>query len=73
MQFPLPWVLPNSGIEPASPVASALAGGFFTLPLSHFGRPCLNFSRIHNVFKPQSTHPYNSDNIVPELVGLCED
>ena len=28
--FPTPGDLPDPGIEPASPVASALAGGFFT-------------------------------------------
>ena len=54
-------------------MASALAEGFFTLSLSDLGRPCLNFSRIHNDSKPQFIHPYNSDNLVPELVGLCED
>ena len=30
MPFPPPGDLPNTGTEPASPVAPALAGGFFT-------------------------------------------
>ena len=30
LPFPPPEDLPDPGIEPASPVASALAGGFFT-------------------------------------------
>ena len=29
VSFPPPWDLPDPGIEPMSPVASALAGGFF--------------------------------------------
>ena len=30
LPFPPPVDLPDAGIEPASPVSSALAGGFFT-------------------------------------------
>ena len=30
MLCPPPWILPDLGIEPASSVAPALAGGFFT-------------------------------------------
>ena len=30
LPFPTPGDLPNPGIEPASPVSPALAGGFFT-------------------------------------------
>ena len=30
MPFPLPGDLPDPGIEPKSPAAPALAGGFFT-------------------------------------------
>ena len=30
LPFPLPGDLPDPGIKPASPVAPALAGGFFT-------------------------------------------
>ena len=29
--------LPDPGMEPTSPAAAALAGGFFFLPLSHLG------------------------------------
>ena len=32
--FPPPWDLPDPGIKPASPVAPALADGFFTAQLS---------------------------------------
>jgi len=35
--FPFPWDLPDPGIEPASPVAPALAGRFFTTELP--GKP----------------------------------
>jgi len=31
LPFPSPAYLPNPGIEPTSPAAPALAGGFFTL------------------------------------------
>ena len=34
MLCPSPWDLPDPGIKPASPVAPALAGGFFTAELS---------------------------------------
>ena len=37
LPFPSPGDLPDPGMEPASPVAPALAGGFFTL--SHLGSP----------------------------------
>ena len=30
LPFPIPGVLPNSGIKPMSPMSPALAGGFFT-------------------------------------------
>ena len=30
LPFPSPWDLPDPGIEPVSPVSSALAGRFFT-------------------------------------------
>ena len=33
LPFPPPGDLPHSGIEPASPVAPALSGGFFTTEL----------------------------------------
>ena len=33
MSFPIPENLPDPGIEPASLVSPALAGGFFTIPL----------------------------------------
>ena len=43
LPFPSPGDLPDLGIELASPVTSALAGGFFFyfifLPLSHLGSP----------------------------------
>ena len=34
LPFPSPWNLPNPGIEPVSPGASALADEFFTTELS---------------------------------------
>ena len=37
LPFPSPGDLPDSGMEPASPLAPTLAGGFFTL--SHLGSP----------------------------------
>ena len=38
LPFPSPGDLPNPGIEPASPVSPALAGGFFTTTPP--GKPC---------------------------------
>ena len=38
LPFPSPGDLPNPGIEPASPVSPALAGGFFTTAPP--GKPC---------------------------------
>ena len=40
-EFPFPTigVLPNPGIEPASPVSPALAGEFFTTKEGHMGSP----------------------------------
>jgi len=40
--FPPPGELPNPGIEPASPVSSALAGGFF--PIEPPGKPLVRSS-----------------------------
>ena len=44
LPFPPPEDFPNPGIEPASPVSSALAGGFFTTKPP--GKPprCVGFS-----------------------------
>ena len=38
LPFPMPQDLPDPGVKPASPVSSALAGGFFTIvPKNDFG------------------------------------
>ena len=43
LPFPTPGDLPNPGIEPMTPMSSALAGGFFTTASP--GKPSLNIKR----------------------------
>ena len=53
--FPSPGNFPNPGIKPASPVAPALAGTFFTtVPL---GKPSVQFSRsvVSNFLRPHES------------------
>ena len=52
LPFPPPGDLPDPGIDPASPVSPALAGGFFTSeprgkPVQLF-KPSLFFSHLEN-------------------------
>ena len=47
LPFPSPGDLPDPGIEPASPMASALAGGFFTIESP--GKP---FSSLESQYSP---------------------
>ena len=59
LPFPLPWDLPNPGIEPASLVSPVLAGGFSTTESP--GKPQM-YSIRRILFPPLSLSTYYNSN-----------